>query len=323
MSAGTPQTFGNIGLDLTPTLPVSGTVKITRTVGDPLTPPSTSANPLPIKRQYGITGDINNGNTTDIVFHYLNSTDELNGNPEQNLTIFKTANNGPPYNLIGRTGSVDVVNHTVTRLGYDGSLNTITLGDEFNPLPVVLVSFNATRSAANALLTWKTAIETNSKGFEVQVSTDGTTFRTLGFVSSETPNSIQAKNYKYVDTESGKFGTRYYRLHQVDLDGKDSYSPTRALSFDGPATGAVALSVYPNPFLDTDKVSLNFGSDVSNGVAQVQLIDMVGRTVRQQSLTINNASLDLGDLSDLHTGMYLARITLADGSTQSVRLQKK
>ncbi|WP_223648418.1 T9SS type A sorting domain-containing protein [Hymenobacter psoromatis] len=323
MSVGTPQTFGNIGLDLTPTLPVSGTVKITRTVGDPLTPPSTTANPLPIKRQYGITGDINNGNTTDIVFHYLNSTDELNGNPEQNLTIFKTANNGPPYNLVGRTGNVDIVNHTVTRLGYNGSLNTITLGDEFNPLPVVLVSFNATRSAANALLTWKTATETNSRGFEVQVSTDGTTFRTLGFVSSETPNSIQAKNYKYVDTESGKFGNRYYRLHQVDLDGKDSYSPTRALNFDGSATGAVALSVYPNPFLDTDKVSLNFGSDVSNGVAQVQLIDMVGRTVRQQSLTINNASLDLGDLSDLHTGMYLARITLADGSTQSVRLQKK
>ena len=215
------------------------------------------------------------------------------------------------------------MNHTVTKVAYDGSLNTITLGDEFNPLPVVLVSFDATRSNANALLAWKTATETNSKGFEVQVSTDGTAFRTLGFVSSQSPNSTQARTYKYTDTESGKFGTRYYRLHQVDLDGKDSYSPTRAVSFEGVATDAVALSVYPNPFLDTDKVSLNFGTDVPNGVAQVQLIDMVGRTVRQQSLAISNASLDLGDLSSLRSGMYLARITMPDGSTQSVRLQKK
>ena len=257
------------------------------------------------------------------MFHYLNSTDELNGNPEQNLTIFKTGNNGPPYELIGRTGAVNLVNHTVTRLAYDGSLNTLTLGDEFNPLPVVLTSFNATRSGANALITWATATETNSKGFEVQVSTDGSSFRTLGFVSSETPNSVQRQSYKYTDTENGKFGTRYYRLHQVDLDGKDSYSPVRAVGFDGAATGAVALAAYPNPFLDTDKVTLNFGSDVANGVAQVQLIDMVGRTVRQQSLNIVNSSLDLGDLSNLHTGMYLARITLADGSSQSVRLQKK
>ena len=267
---------------------------------------------------------MNNNNTSDIVFHYLNSTtNELNGNPEQNLTIFKTGNNGPPYQLVGRTGTVDLINKTVTRLAYNGSLNTLTLGDEFNPLPVVLTSFTATRNGANALLIWKTATETNSKGFEVQVSADGTAFRTLGFVSSETPNSIQAKSYKYTDTENGKFGTRYYRLHQVDLDGKDSYSPVRAVSFDGAAAGAVALSAYPNPFLDTDKVTLNFGTDVANGTAQVQLIDMVGRTVRQQSIAIVNSSLDLGDLSSLQTGMYLARITLADGSTQSVRLQKK
>ncbi|MEJ7663165.1 MAG: T9SS type A sorting domain-containing protein [Hymenobacter sp.] len=143
-------------------------------------------------------------------------------------------------------------------------------------------------------------------------------------MSSETPNSVQTKNYKYTDTESGKFGTRYYRLHQVDLDGKDSYSPVRAVNFDGAATGAVALSVYPNPFLDTDKVSLNFGTDVPNGVAQVQLIDMVGRTVRQQSLAINNSSLDLGNLSATCAAASTwpaSRWRMA--GTQSIRLQKK
>ena len=322
MSVGIQQTFGNIGLDLTATLPVSGTIKITRTVGDPLTPPSFASNPLPIKRQYGVTGDVNNGNTTDIVFHYLNSTDELNNNPEQNLTIFKTANNGPPYNLVGRTGVVDLANKKVTRLAYTGSLNTLTLGDEFNPLPVVLVSFNATRNATNASLTWSTATETNSKGFEVQVSTDGTAFRTLGFVSSETPNSTQAKSYQYVDTETGKVGIRYYRLHQVDLDGKDSYSPVRAVNFDGTATD-VALSAYPNPFVDKVAFNLDATTIGAAGNAQVQLLDMTGRIVREQNLTVQNASLTLDNLNDLRSGLYLVRITLPDGSAKTLRVQKQ
>lgn len=323
------QTFGNIGIDITPDRNVPApNVVVTRTVGDPLrgptngpTGPSAQGSPQPVKRQYGISGDVNNNTTSTIVFHYLNSADELNGIPESQLTIFKTANNAPPFFLVGRTGTVDLVNHTVTRVAYNGSLNTLTLGDELNPLPVVLVSFNATRNATNALITWATATETNSKGFEVQASTDGTAFRTLGFVSSESPNSLQAKKYKFVDTESGKFGTRYYRLHQIDLDGKDSYSPVRAVNFDGTAS-STALAAYPSPF--TDKLDFNLdATTVGNGVAHVQLLDMTGRIVREQNLSVQNASLTLESLNDLRAGLYIARVTLPDGSAQTVRVQKQ
>lgn len=335
VATGENQGYGNLGLDIAFTGANNpGNVEVTRNTVEAYAPGPTR---FGVRRIFGVRpsdqATNSGGLIATLVFHYRNSeTVNLDGPdtitpgsesiPEQDLTIFVSSNSGNTFQLVGRDGPVDQVNNTVTRTGVT-TFATFTLGDINHPLPVVLTAFNAARSGANASLTWKTATETNSKGFEVQVSTDGTAFRTLGFVSSQSPNSLQARNYKYTDTESGKFGTRYYRLHQVDLDGKDSYSPTRAVSFDGAATGAVALSVYPNPFLDTDKVSLNFGSDVANGLAQVQLIDMVGRTVRQQSLTINNASLDLGDLSDLHSGMYLVRITLADGSTQSVRLQKK
>ena len=329
------RTYGNLGMTLTFTGTNNpGNVEVTRNTVEAYSP---GPNRFGVRRIFGVrpTDQATNsaGLIATMVFHYRDSeTKNLNGPstiipgsdniPEQDLTIFVSSNSGNTFQLIGRDGPVDQTNNTVTRTGVT-TFATFTLGDINRPLPVVLTAFTATRNGSNALLTWKTATETNSKGFEVQVSTDGTAFRTLGFVSSETPNSVQSKNYKYTDTESGKFGTRYYRLHQVDLDGKDSYSPVRAVGFDGAATGAVALSVYPNPFLDTDKVSLNFGSAVPNGAAQVQLIDMIGRTVRQQTISINNASLELGDLSDLRSGMYLARITLADGSTQSVRLQKK
>ncbi len=331
LESGKVQIFGNIGIDITPdrNIPAPNVV-ITRTVGDPLRGPTTTngpagpsapGSPQPIKRQYGISGDVNNNTTSTIVFHYLNSTDELNGIPESQLTIFKTANNSPPFFLVGRTDTVDLVNHTVTRVAYSGSLNTLTLGDQLNPLPVQLIAFNATRSGVTTLVTWSTATEQANKGFEVQVSTDGTAFRTLGFVSSETPNSLQVKSYKYVDTENGKFGTRYYRLHQIDLDGKASYSPVRAVNFDGSA-GQAGLAAYPNPF--TDKLDFNLDATVvGNGVAYMQLLDMMGRVVREQSLAVQNASLTMESLGDLRAGLYMARITLPDGSAQTVRIQKQ
>lgn len=331
--ANVKQTFGNIGIDITPSRDIpSPNVNITRTVGDPLFGPNGSTatapagSPQPVKRQYGISGDVNNNTTSTITFHYLNSADELNGNPEANLTIFKTANNAPPYVPVGRTGTVKLGSSTgdgtVTREAYRGSLNTLTLGDEFNPLPVSLTAFNAVRSTSNALLTWTTASEQNNKGFEVQVATDGSTFRALGFVDSGAPNSAQIKEYKYTDTESGKFGTRYYRLRQVDLDGKSSYSPVRAVSFDGLASTSGAIVAYPNPFTGSDKINFNFDAAVHDGVAHLKLVDAVGRTVRDQSVTLNGASITVGDLDNLLSGMYLARITLPDGTTQSVRIQK-
>jgi hypothetical protein len=324
LSVNTKQTFGNIGLDITPTQPVNGTVKVTRTTGDPLTPPSFASKPQPIKRQYGVTGDINNGNVSDIVFHYLNSTDELNGNPEDNLTIFKTANNGPPYSLIGRTGTVDLINHTVTRLAYNGSINTLTLGDENNPLPVSLTAFNATRSAADVLLTWTTASEQNNKGFEVQVSADGATYHALSFVASKSMNSSLPLTYKYTDTEPGKTGTRYYRLKQVDVDGKSSFSPVRAISFNGALATEGALVAYPNPVNSSDNLGLQLqGGNIINGLAYVKLIDMAGRTVSDQQLQITDSSLSLGNLSALRSGLYMARVTLPDGSIKTVRIQRQ
>ncbi|RZK35914.1 MAG: hypothetical protein EOO61_11180, partial [Hymenobacter sp.] len=279
LTSGIKQTFGNIGLDITPNRNIPApNVVVTRVTGDPLrgpvansSGPSAVGNPQPVKRWYGVSGDVNNNTTSTIVFHYLNSADELNGITEENLTIFKTANGAPPFTLVSRTGLVDVKNHTVTRVDYPASLNTLTLGDEFNPLPVELVAFNAVRNAANTLLTWTTASEKNNKGFNVQIASDGVNFRTLGFVASQSPNSAQALNYKYTDTEAGKTGTRYYRLEQVDEDGKVSYSPVRAVNFNGAAATSVAVIAYPNPFSDTIGLTLE-GATTTEGTAYIKLL---------------------------------------------------
>lgn len=325
------ETFGNIGIELKPNHTPSSNVNIAikRTVGDPLLGPTPNAvNPaVPIKRQYQITNDDNSNNSNysssnvDVIFRYLPSVYELNGISENNLTMFRTINNGVPYEPTG--GTEDVINHIFTRLALPSLADyVLTLGDKTNPLPVSLVAFGAIRSGANTLLSWTTASEERNTGFNVQVSTDGTNFRTLSFVASQSPNSSTTLNYKYTDTEAGKTGIRYYRLEQVDEGGAKNYSPVRLVNFSGTATGTGVLVAYPNPFNEGVSLSLD-GSTVADGTALVKLVDMTGRTVRESKLPLVGASLTLSDMGTLRSGLYLAKVTLPDGSTQTVRISKQ
>ncbi len=339
---GEARTYGNIGMDLT----FNGTnnpgkVEVTRNTVEAYSPFKSNAayaDNYGIRRIFGVrpadAATNSGGLTATMVFHYRDAeTINLDGPdtrtpgtgsiPEQNLTIFVSSNSGNTFALIGRNGSVNTTDNTVTRTGVT-TFATFTLGDTERPLPIVLSAFNAVRSGSSALITWATASETNNKGFNVQVSADGAVYRNLGFVTSKAANSSQALGYSYSDTEEGKAGTRYYRLEQVDLDGKTSYSPVRAVNFDGAAASAITLVAYPNPFNSNDLVGLSLqGGAPTEGIVYVKLIDMTGRTVRDQRLSLNGANLPLGDVSDLRSGLYVAKVTLPDGTTQTVRVQKQ
>ena len=318
-----PQIFGNIGLDISSNLDITTPVTITRTVGDPLNSPVfPGRTPSPIKRQYGVSGDVNNApNVSTIVFHYLNSVNELNGNNnEADLAIFKATNNGPPYALVG--GTPDPATKTVTRTNIT-AINTITLGSKSNPLPVTLTSFDAKRFGADAVVTWETATELNNKGYNVQVSTDGKEFRTLGFVACASPNSISTKSYSYTDIEKNKVGIRYYRLQQVDVDGKTATFTPRAISFDGKAVEE-AIAAYPNPFNSADQLHFTLQSAAA-GQGSITIIDMVGRIVSKQSVDFNAGSNDVlaNRLSDFKAGLYTVHFVLPTGQVQNMKIQKQ
>ena len=321
LAMGVTQRFGNIGIDITPNRDITGpTVQITRTVGDPLSGPvGTSAKP--IKRQYGVSGDVNNSPTVSTVtFHYLNSVDELNGNSEPTLTIFKTTHNGSPYQLVG--GTKDPGQTTVTQTGVM-SINTVTLGDRNNPLPVTLTTFDAKRMGIDALLTWQTATELNNKGYNVQVSTDGKEFRTIGFVACTLPNSVSTKDYSFIDTEAGKASIRYYRLQQVDVDGKTAYFAPKSVSFEGKASASTMLA-YPNPFNDSDGLRVALQSATS-GKGQLRVVDMTGRTISQESMEVaagaNN--FPVSGLNNMGAGLYMVNFTLPGGETKTVKIVKQ
>src|SRR5207244_1431248 len=88
--------------------------------------------------------------------------------------------------------------------------------------------------------------ETNNKGFELERSADGVKFTTITFVATKADhgNSTSALSYNYND-EKPMVGANYYRLKQIDNDGKYSYSNVVLLTRK--VTEITLTGVYPNP----------------------------------------------------------------------------
>jgi hypothetical protein len=135
-------------------------------------------------------------------------------------------------------------------------------------LPVELVSFKAQHHSNGVNLAWVTASEKDNSGFEIEVSSDGKTFRKIGFVESKVGTTSIKQQYSFVDTKAAS-GTRYYRLKQIDFDGQFEYSKIVAIS----TTGEVGASaVYPT--LATTQVTVKLASE-----GEVAVMDITGKQV--------------------------------------------
>jgi hypothetical protein len=97
------------------------------------------------------------------------------------------------------------------------------------PLPVKLLNFSVERTDNGFLIEWTTLSEHNSDYFEIQKSEDGLVFETISVVKGA-GNSNSQRDYKYTDYEI-RSNISYYRLKQVDFDGKFEYLQTLSIEF--------------------------------------------------------------------------------------------
>jgi len=163
-----------------------------------------------------------------------------------------------------------------------------------NPLPVVLTAFAGRRQGAAVLLSWRTASELSSQGFEVQRKASASTaFEAIGFVAS-TGASSQATAYAFRDAQAPATSA-YYRLRQLDQQGAVAYSPVVVVGAPAVAT-ATLLPVVPQPTHGVLHVQLT-GSDAD---VTLQLRNALGQVVRQLRAR-QQAQLDV---SMLAPGLY-------------------
>ncbi len=173
-------------------------------------------------------------------------------------------------------------------------------------LPVTWLDFTARRNGEKAVLVqWTTASEVNNKMFEVQRSRDGVNFESIGNINAgNSPAGVQ--QYLFNDMKP-LAGVNYYRLKQVDIDGRSSYSSIAKVVMPN---GKTIYTINPNPA--TTKATFAALTEIKK--ATIKLIDVSGKTVYTNYRTILNTgeTIDI-PVSGFAKGYYLVVIESENG----------
>ncbi|MGA0555702.1 hypothetical protein ACO2Q8_03555 [Larkinella sp. VNQ87] len=172
------------------------------------------------------------------------------------------------------------------------------------PLPVTLASFTAKAVNKHAVLEWVTSSEKNNAYFEVQHSTNARDFDVLGKVSGH-GTSFQTHHYRFTQEFPDPSVVHYYRLRQVDSDGKFEFSQIRSLVLDGYV--GIELKLATNPVTaGTIRAYVDYGDETLSNQANVVLYDFQGRAVGKQQLILQKGRNTVTfSGASLRTGLYL------------------
>jgi hypothetical protein len=165
----------------------------------------------------------------------------------------------------------------------DNARGTFTLSASGAALPASITSFKGEKRGITNVLSWTTTAEVNNAGFELQRSNNGVQFSSLSFIQSkgDNGNSNQAIAYSYND-EKPFIGTNYYRLKQIDKDGKFLFSEVIAMKGAKPNQLDV-VAIYPNPTTHILNIALN--APKTDKVTFV-ISDISGRTILTQQVNV-------------------------------------
>lgn len=172
-------------------------------------------------------------------------------------------------------------------------------------LPLTLLSFNATKNGQQVALNWQTTNELNTAHINVQFSTDGNSWNNIATIY--TRNTAGINDYSYLHTTPIK-GKNYYRLQQVDKDGKTTYSSIRSVDFNGKKA---MISVYPNP-IKGNSFTIDLGMDITKPIGYT-LYNSIGKLVQQGIISSRQKTITTGILP---AGSYLLKLT--NGQTVNI-----
>ncbi len=195
-------------------------------------------------------------------------------------TIIKTTDGGANWitQESGTTNSLYELTFADELTGYAvGENGTILKTNTGGVIPVEFSAFNVELENQNAKIVWKTSTETNNRGFYIQRKTTDK-WENLDFIQGYGTTS-EEHNYNYIDNlENLNYqGQIYYRLAQVDLDGKINYSHVENITYSFQPLNYELDQNYPNPF--NPVTSIKYLIPEGN---QVKLIvyDLLGNEVK-------------------------------------------
>ncbi len=158
----------------------------------------------------------------------------------------------------------------------------------------------------NVFLSWSTLNENKNNNYEIELSENGSSFKTIGTTPAKPANGASAEyNYQYhPDQPVG--GKLYFRIKQVN--GKTAaYSDVRIINMGSDAYPG--LRIYPNPVVRN--INLEFDRPLS-GDFRIELSNQVGQIIyTTQTRMNNNAALQVQVNNPPPPGVYYLRATQA------------
>lgn len=167
-------------------------------------------------------------------------------------------------------------------------------------LPIELTSFTAKLSGTSVNLNFSTASERNNDYFSIERSSNGYHFSEIGRVKGAGDSNVP-QVYTFTDDEPLP-GKNYYRLRQVDFDGKYAYSPVVSVK----TAVESGLTLMPSPVQDQMKVVLDKSAREDG---QWQVFDLNGRLMRSGVFPAESDEYQM-DMPDLPEGAYVFRLTV-------------
>lgn len=152
------------------------------------------------------------------------------------------------------------------------------------PLPMTFLNFEVAPQNQNVYLSWQIEKNGSNHSFEIERSNDNHNFEAI----TKLREIDNVSNYSYIDKNLTR-GVYYYRLENIDTDGKVNYSEVRKISIEENAP----LFFSPNP--------ANQSILFSEKVEKITVWGIGGNLIKE----ITNQ--DMIDISDFNEGIYFVK----------------
>jgi hypothetical protein len=234
-----------------------------------------------------------------------------------NARILKRVSTTAPWSFAsdsarhGMNGT-EIADSLVSAPSTIGTTMQFTVGTSTTVLPVRLTQFSANKLISTVDLNWKVATENALSFYQVERSSNGRDFTSIGMVKSTNATSSIVRTFN----DSKPMADNFYRLKMIEQNGSYQYSQTVRVRFDAKAE----VSVYP-----TITTNGMFNIQLTNqpkGDYQINITNSIGQKLQQ--FTINhqgeNSNQTISLSKKYGAGIYNVIITSPSGNQYTNRV---
>ena len=169
-------------------------------------------------------------------------------------------------------------------------------------LPVELLNFSANNTEQGVELSWETKSEFNNSYFQIERSSNDEDFSSIGQVNGN-GTTTESHAYQFLDSNDLESNTIFYRLRQVDFDGKFTFSQTIAL--DPRGFRIADFEIYPNPV--KNQAFIRFAGSDSHDI-EITVYDLRGAVVSSARLSGQSGVYPIQGINSLSSGSYFIQL---------------